>query len=63
MPAGTEIGLEFLVENKLVKKIQKSGLKVLGNGELKKAFKIKAHAFSGTAQEKIEQAGGSIEKI
>ncbi len=63
LPAGSEINLEFLAENKIVKRMQKSGLKVLGNGELNKAFKIKAHAFSEGAREKIEKAGGSIEKI
>lgn len=40
--------------------IRKGGerLKVLGRGELKKALVVKAHAFSGSAKEKIEKAGG-----
>lgn len=33
-------------------------LKVLGEGELSKAFKITAEKFSGSAKEKIEKAGG-----
>lgn len=38
-------------------------LKILGDGDLASAFSIKAHAFSKSAQEKIQKAGGSIEKI
>lgn len=33
-------------------------VKILGNGELKKALTVQAHAFSKSAQEKIEKAGG-----
>ncbi|MCR4820720.1 MAG: 50S ribosomal protein L15 [Elusimicrobiales bacterium] len=33
-------------------------VKVLGNGDLKKSFKVSAHAFSKSAIEKIEKAGG-----
>jgi large subunit ribosomal protein L15 len=33
-------------------------LKILGNGELKKALKVKADKFSATAKKKIEAAGG-----
>ncbi|MEO8376456.1 MAG: 50S ribosomal protein L15 [Candidatus Sumerlaeota bacterium] len=35
-------------------------VKILGNGELKKALKITAHKASATAIEKIEKAGGSF---
>ncbi|MDH5588997.1 MAG: 50S ribosomal protein L15 [Gemmatimonadota bacterium] len=35
-------------------------VKILGNGELTKAFKVEAHAFSKGAQAKIEAAGGSV---
>ncbi len=37
-----------------------SKVKVLGNGEISRAIKISAHAFSASAKEKIEQAGGSV---
>ena len=33
-------------------------VKILGNGEVKKALKVKAHKFSVTAREKLEKAGG-----
>jgi len=35
-------------------------VKVLGQGELKKALTVHAHKFSKSAQEKIEKAGGKI---
>jgi len=35
-------------------------VKILGDGELKKAVEISAHAFSQTAKEKIEKAGGKV---
>src|SRR3954451_15999832 len=38
-------------------------VKVLGQGELSKALTVRAHAFSKSAREKIEAAGGSCESI
>ena len=38
-------------------------VKVLANGELTKALKISAHAFSGAAAQKIVAAGGSTEVV
>ncbi|MEJ2483625.1 MAG: uL15 family ribosomal protein, partial [Gemmatimonadota bacterium] len=35
-------------------------VKVLGQGELGKALTVEAHAFSKSAREKIEAAGGSV---
>lgn len=40
-----------------------TGLKILGNGNLDKALKIKANAFSESAKAKIESAGGSCQII
>ena len=42
---------------------RKHPVKILGNGELTKKLTVKAHAFSATAREKIEGAGGSVETI
>ena len=39
------------------------GLKVLGNGEITKKLTVKASAFSTSAKEKIEAAGGKAEVI
>jgi len=36
-------------------------IKVLGNGEIKNAVTVQAHAFSASAKKKIETAGGRIE--
>lgn len=38
-------------------------VKILGNGELKSKLEITAHAFSATAKEKIEAAGGSATTV
>lgn len=38
-------------------------VKVLGRGEIKSKLEVKAHAFSATAQQAIEAAGGSIVKL
>lgn len=40
-----------------------AGVKILGNGELKKKLTIQAHAASKSAKEKIEAAGGSLEIV
>ena len=38
-------------------------VKVLGQGEISKALTVHAHAFSKTAREKIEAAGGTCELL
>lgn len=38
-------------------------VKVLGDGDLQKAVTVQAHAFSASAKEKIEKAGGRIEVL
>ena len=59
--AGAEITAESLKKAGIIKK---NGLiKVLANGELKKNFVVKVNAFSKTAKEKIEKAGGKAEVI
>ena len=40
-----------------------SAVKMLGDGELTKPLKVKAHKFSKSAEEKIKSAGGSVEVI
>ena len=39
------------------------GIKILGNGEITKKLTVKAAAFSETAKQKIEAAGGTAEVI
>ena len=60
---GTIINAEFLRANGVLAKIEKYGLKVLGNGELKVALTVEAAAFTRSAAEKITKAGGKAEKV
>ncbi|WP_127532412.1 50S ribosomal protein L15 [Paenibacillus kobensis] len=60
--AGTEVTPEFLLEKGIVKNPQ-SGIKVLGNGEIKVQLTVKANKFSQSAVEKIQAAGGKTEVI
>jgi large subunit ribosomal protein L15 len=54
-----DVTLETLREKGLIKNT-KTDVKVLGTGELKKKLSVTAHAFSATAREKIEAAGGKV---
>jgi len=55
------INVDTLIENGLMAK--NDLVKILGNGELTAKLSVKAHAFSKTAIEKIEAAGGNVEKL
>ena len=59
---GTVVDTELLKAAGIVKK-ENDGIKVLGNGELTKKLTVKATAFSATAKEKIEKAGGEAEVV
>ena len=60
--AGTTVTPEMLKELGMAKQV-KTGIKILGNGELEKNLTVQAHKFSKTAVEKIEAAGGKAEVI
>lgn len=60
--SGTDVSLESLKKDKIVKG-RFDRLYILGNGEVKKAYSIKAHKVSAAAKEKIEKAGGKVELI
>jgi large subunit ribosomal protein L15 len=57
----TTITLQFLKENGIVGKNDK--VKVLGRGELKSKISVEAHAFSATATQAIEKAGGTATTV
>ncbi len=59
---GETVDPAALVERGTIKKVE-DGIKVLGEGELSKKLTVKAHKFSGSAKEKIEKAGGTVEVI
>ena len=58
----TVVTVETLLETGIVKN-PRDGVKILGNGELTKKLNVKANAFSASAKEKIEAAGGTVEVI
>ncbi len=60
--AGAQVDPQVLKEKGIVKAF-KDGLKVLGDGEIKNAIKVRAHKFSKAAVDKIEKAGGTVEVI
>ncbi len=59
---GAEVTVETLIEKRIVRK-QLDGIKVLGQGNLEKKLTVKAHAFSKSAVEAIENLGGKAEVI
>ncbi|AER66400.1 LSU ribosomal protein L15P [Thermovirga lienii DSM 17291] len=60
--SGAVIGAKELRECNLIKKVTKP-YKILGEGEVTKAFTVKANAFSAEAIRKIEAAGGKTEVV
>jgi large subunit ribosomal protein L15 len=59
---GTEVTPELLLEKGVISKL-KSGVKILGKGQIEKKLTVKAHKFSASAKEAIEAAGGKTEVI
>ena len=59
---GAVVDVESLKQAGLVKN-HFDGIKILGNGELTKKLTVKADAFSESAKQKIEAAGGNAEVI
>ena len=59
---GAVVDAEALVKAGVVRK-ELDGIKILGNGELTKKLTVKAAAFSASAKEKIEKAGGVAEVL
>ena len=62
--AGTTVDAELLSNTGLlsIPKVN-DGVKILGNGELTKKLTVKAVAFTASAKEKIEKAGGSALEV
>jgi large subunit ribosomal protein L15 len=59
---GTEITPDALKAAGLIKKSDQP-VKILGNGDIDKAYNVKAAAFSKPAKAKLEKAGGKAEVI
>lgn len=54
-----EVSIDDLRIHRLIR--GRKPVKILGDGDLKKAIKVSAHAFSRSAKDKIEKAGGKAE--
>ncbi len=61
--AGSEVGIEQLRAAGLASGPAGNPIKILGQGEVDRALTVKAHAFSASAKQKIEAAGGTCEAV
>ncbi len=59
---GDTVTVEMIIDKGLAKG-QACGIKILGEGELKKKLTVQANKFSKSALEKIEAAGGKAEVV
>jgi large subunit ribosomal protein L15 len=59
---GATVNVEALIESGCVKN-KFDGVKILGSGELTKKLTVQANAFTASAKEKIEAAGGKAEVV
>ncbi|MCY1713904.1 50S ribosomal protein L15 [Caproiciproducens galactitolivorans] len=59
---GAVVDTQALIDSGIVKTCC-DGIKILGNGNLKKKLTVKVTAYSETAKQKIETAGGKAEVI
>lgn len=59
---GSVIDIDALLGSGLIKK-ELDGVKILANGDLSKKFTVKVNAYSETAKNKIEAAGGKAEVV
>ena len=61
--ANSVVDPEGLVKAGLIKKSHRHLVKILGGGELDHALTVRAHAISGSAKDKIEAKGGTVEVL
>jgi len=61
-PDGATVGVQELLDSGVLNKCE-YGLKILGNGKMTKKLTVKASAFSESAKQKIEEAGGKAEVV
>ena len=59
---GDVVNAQALLEKGILSKCE-YGVKILGNGEITKKLTVQASAFSASAKEKIEAAGGKVEVV
>ena len=59
---GAVVNAQALLEKGVLSKCE-YGVKILGNGSITKKLTVQASAFSASAKEKIEAAGGKVEVV
>jgi len=60
--AGSEVTPEQMLAAGIVKSL-KNPIKILGDGDIDRSLKVRAHKFSASAKAKIEAAGGTVEEV
>ena len=60
--AGTEVTPQLLVEARIIRDTEQK-VKLLGGGDIAQALTVKVHTWSQSAQQKIEAAGGTLERV
>ncbi|HTK90755.1 MAG TPA: 50S ribosomal protein L15 [Verrucomicrobiae bacterium] len=61
--AGSVVDPDSLLQARLIKKADRGGVKVLGDGDLGHALTVRAHKISESARKKVEAAGGRVEVL
>ena len=59
---GNSFSADSLLAARVIRK-PKSGLKILGDGDITRAITVEAHKFTASAKQKIEAAGGTVEVL
>lgn len=62
-PPEATVDPDALLAHRLIKKSKRDAVKILGEGEVSHALRVKAHAFSQSALAKIQAAGGRGEVL
>ena len=61
--AGATVDASGLEAARVVRKLAKNGVKLLGVGEIDRSLTVKVQGCSASARKKIEAAGGSVEIV
>ena len=61
--SGARVGAKELVAARIIRKLRKDGLRVLGGGAIERPLHVVAQHFTKGAEEKITAAGGKCEVV
>ena len=62
-PPNSRVDAEALKQMGVVKQLASDGIRILGDGELDRPLHVLANAYSQSARDKIQAAGGNAELI